>query len=144
MPIPPILDLMTTTTPPQTGPDVLAQFIPQSPFVAERLDGVEIRLRMPWDESNVTVGDIVHGGAIAALADVAVMAAAWAQTEMPESLRGVTTSMSMQFLAPARGTDLVALGRVLRRGRTLVNCEVDVVTAGGDAVAKAIGTYKVG
>lgn len=150
MPIPPILDLMTTTTPPQTGPDVLAQFIPQSPFVAklgivaERLDGVEIRLRMPWDESNVTVGDMVHGGAIAALADVAVMAAAWAQTEMPESLRGVTTSMSMQFLAPARGTDLVALGRVLRRGRTLVNCEVDVVTPGGDAVAKAIATYKVG
>ncbi|KUI04501.1 PaaI family thioesterase [Mycobacterium sp. IS-3022] len=141
---------MTTTTPPQTGPDVLAQFIPQSPFVAklgivaERLDGVEIRLRMPWDESNVTVGDMVHGGAIAALADVAVMAAAWAQTEMPESLRGVTTSMSMQFLAPARGTDLVALGRVLRRGRTLVNCEVDVVTPGGDAVAKAIATYKVG
>ncbi|WP_272937674.1 hotdog domain-containing protein, partial [Mycolicibacterium moriokaense] len=43
-----------------------------------------------------------------------------------ESLRGVTTSMSIQFLAPARATDLIAVGRVLRRGKTLVNCDVDV------------------
>ncbi|KUI00942.1 thioesterase [Mycolicibacterium acapulense] len=141
---------MTTTSPPRTGADVMAQFIPQSPFVAklgivaERLDGDEVRLRLPWDESNVTVGDMVHGGAIAALADVAVMAAAWSQAAVPESLRGVTTSMSMQFLAPARACDLVAIGRVLRRGKTLVNGEVDVMTADGDAVAKAIATYKVG
>ncbi|MGE2722961.1 PaaI family thioesterase [Mycolicibacterium celeriflavum] len=141
---------MTTTSPPRTGADVMAQFLPQSPFVAklgivsERLDGDEVRLRLPWDESNVTVGDMVHGGAIAALADVAVMAVAWAQAEVPESLRGVTTSMAMQFLASARACDLVAIGRVLRRGKTLVNCDVDVVTADGEAVAKAIATYKIG
>ena len=123
---------------------------PSSPFVAklgivaEVLDGDEVRLRLPWDPSNVTVGDMVHGGAIAALADVAVMATAWAGAEVPDSLRGVTTSMSMQFLAPARATDLIAIGRVLRRGKTLVNCDVDVVTPDGEAVAKAIATYKVG
>uniref|UniRef100_UPI0034E230BB PaaI family thioesterase n=1 Tax=Mycobacterium sp. OAE908 TaxID=2817899 RepID=UPI0034E230BB len=55
-----------------------------------------------------------------------------------------TTSMSMQFLAPARAIDLIAIGRVLRRGKTLVNCDVDVVTPEGEAVAKAIATYKVG
>ncbi|WP_099040762.1 PaaI family thioesterase [Mycobacterium neglectum] len=139
-----------TATPPQTGAEVMAQFIPASPFVAklgivaEVLDGDEVRLRLPWDESNVTLGDMVHGGAVAALADVAVMAAAWAGAEVPESLRGVTTSMSVQFLAPARATDLIAVGRVLRRGKTLVNCDVDVVTPDGEAVAKAIATYKVG
>ena len=62
---------------------------------------------LPWDPTNVTVADMVHGGAIAALADVAVMAAAWAGAAVPDSLRGVTTSMSMQFLAPARATDLI-------------------------------------
>ena len=128
----------------------MAQFIPASPFVAklgivaEVLDGDEVRLRMPWDPTNVTLGDMVHGGAIAALADVTVMAAAWAGAEVPDSLRGVTTSMSMQFLAPARATDLIGVGRVLRRGKTLVNCDVDVVTPDGEAVAKAIATYKVG
>ncbi len=72
------------------------------------------------------------------------MAAAWAGAEVPDSLRGVTTSMSMQYLAPASATDLIAVGRVLRRGKTLVNVDVDVVTPDGDAVAKAIATYKVG
>jgi uncharacterized protein (TIGR00369 family) len=133
-----------------TGAEIMAQFIPQSPFVAklgivaEVLDGDEVRLRMPWDPTNVTLGDMVHGGAIAALADVTVMAAAWAGIEAAPSLRGVTVSMTMQFLAPARATDLIAIGRVLRRGKILVNVDVDVVTPDGEAVAKAIATYKVG
>jgi uncharacterized protein (TIGR00369 family) len=136
------------TTP--TGAEVMAQFLPQSPFVtklgivAEILDGDEVRLRMPWDPGNVTLGDMVHGGAIAALADVTVMAAAWAGVAAADSLRGVTVSMSMQFLAPARATDLIGVGRVLRQGKTLVNCDVDVVTPDGELVAKAIATYKVG
>jgi uncharacterized protein (TIGR00369 family) len=128
----------------------MAQFIPQSPFVgklgivAEVLVGEEVRLRMPWDPTNVTLGDMVHGGAIAALADVTVMAAAWAGVQAAASLRGVTTSMAVQFLAPARGTDLIGIGRVLRQGKTLVSCDVDVVTPDGELVAKAIATYKVG
>ena len=134
----------------QTGAEVMAQFIPASPFasklgiVAEVLDGDEVRLRMPFDPTNVTLGDMVHGGAIASLADVTVMAAAWAGADVPDSLRGVTTSLAMQFLAPARATDLIGVGRVLRQGKTLVNCDVDVITPDGEAVAKAIATYKVG
>jgi uncharacterized protein (TIGR00369 family) len=128
----------------------MAQFIPASPFaakvgiVAEVLDGDEVRLRMPFDPTNVTLGDMVHGGAIATLADMTVMAAAWADADVPDSLRGVTTSLAMQFLAPARATDLIGVGRVLRRGRTLVNCDVDVITPEGELVAKVIATYKVG
>ena len=133
-----------------SGAEIMAQFIPQSPFVAKLgivadvLDADEVRLRMPWDPTNVTLGDMVHGGAIAALADVTVMAAAWAGVEAAASLRGVTVSMAMQFLAPARATDLIGVGRVLRQGKSLVNCDVDVVTPDGDLVAKAIATYKVG
>ena len=136
--------------PTPTGAEVMAQFIPQSPFVAKLgiaadvLDGDEVRLRMPWDPTNVTLGDMVHGGAIAALADVTVMAAAWAGVEAAESLRGVTTSMAIQFMAPARATELIGVGRALRRGKTLVNCDVDVITPDGELVAKAIATYKVG
>lgn len=128
----------------------MSQFIPASPFaaklgiVAEALDGDDVRLRMPFDPTNVTLGDMVHGGAIATLADMTVMAAAWAGAEVPGTLRGVTTSLAMQFLAPARSTDLIGVGRVLRRGKTLVSCDVDIVTPDGEAVAKAIATYKVG
>ena len=134
----------------QTGAEVMAQFIPASPcatklgIVAEVLDGDEVRLRMPFDPTNVTLGDMVHGGAIASLAYLTVMAASWAGADVPDSLLVVTTSLAMQFLAPAQSTDLIGVGRVLRRGKTLVNCDVDVITPEGKAVAKAIATYKVG
>jgi uncharacterized protein (TIGR00369 family) len=113
-------------------------------IVADVLDGDEVRVRMPFDPSNATIADMVHGGAIATLADMTVMAAAWAGADVPETLRGVTTSLSLQLLAPARSTDLIGVGRVLRRGKTLVSVDVDVVTPDGEAVAKAIATYKIG
>lgn len=80
---------------------MIAQFLPQSPFVvklgivADRLEEDEVRLRLPWDPSNVTLGDMVHGGAIATLADLTVMAAAWCGVPAPPELRGVTVSMAL-------------------------------------------------
>ena len=136
--------------PPSSGRDVIADFLPQSPFVAklgvvaDRLESDEVRLRLPWDPSNVTVGDMVHGGAIATLADLTIMAAAWCGAEAPPALRGVTVSMALDFMAPARATDVIGVGRVLRRGRSLVNCEAEIVDPAGRLLAKAIATYKVG
>jgi uncharacterized protein (TIGR00369 family) len=134
----------------QTGRDVIAQFLPQSPFVAklgivaDQLDDHEVRLRLPWDPSNVTVGDMVHGGAIATLADLTVMAAAWCGVPAPPALRGVTVSMALDFISAARATDVIGVGRVLRRGRSLVNCEAEIVDPHGALIAKAIAVYKVG
>ncbi len=139
---------MATET--RSGREVIAQFIPRSPFVAklgivaDQLADDEVRLRLPWDPTNVTVGDMVHGGAIATLADLTVMAAAWCGTEAPPELRGVTVSMALDFMAPARATDVIGVGRVLRRGRSLVNCEAEIVDPEGRLVAKALATYKVG
>jgi uncharacterized protein (TIGR00369 family) len=142
--------MSTSTDAPNDGRDVIAQFLPASPFVnklgivAEVLEPDHVRLRLPWDPSNVTIGDMVHGGAIATLADLSVMAAAWSGAPAPESLRGVTVSMTVDYLSPARSTDLIGIGKVLRRGRSLVNCEADVMLPSGELVAKAIATYKIG
>ena len=139
-----------SSPPAANGRDVIAQFLPQSPFVAklgivaDQLGDDEVRLRLPWDPSNVTVGDMVHGGAIATLADLTVMAAAWCGAAAPPELRGVTVSMTLDFMAPARATDVIGVGRVLRRGRSLTNCEAEILDAQGTLVAKALATYKVG
>jgi uncharacterized protein (TIGR00369 family) len=87
---------------------------------------------------------MVHGGAVASLADLTVMAAAWCGAEALPELRGVTVSMTVDFMAPARGTDVIGVGRVLRRGRSLVNCEAEIVDPEGRLLAKALATYKVG
>jgi uncharacterized protein (TIGR00369 family) len=137
-------------TEPQSGREVIAQFLPQSPFVAklgivvDLLSDDEVRLRLPWDPSNTTVGDMVHGGAIATLADLTIMAAAWCGVPAPPGLRGVTVSLALDFMAPARATDVIGVGRVLRRGRSLVNCEAEIVDPQGTLIAKALATYKVG
>ena len=72
------------------------------------------------------------------------MAAAWCGAVAPPELRGVTVSMALDFMAPERATDVIGVGRVLRRGRALVNCEAGLGDPEGRLVAKALATYKVG
>ena len=59
-------------------------------------------------------------------------------------LSHVLIRSTLDFMAPARATDVIGVGRVLRRGRTLVNCEAEIVDPEGKLVAKALATYKVG
>jgi uncharacterized protein (TIGR00369 family) len=67
----------------------------------------------------------VHAGAIAAIADSAGGYAAL--TMMPEDSEVLTVEYKINFLAPAAG-DLEAVGWVLRSGRTLTVCRVEVVS----------------
>ena len=90
-----------------------------------------------------TVGDLVHGGAISALVDVAATAAVWTAADMARNPRGTTIGFSLNFLAPARGRDLTADARVVQRGRTICVCDVQVEDAGDRAVARALVTYKL-
>ena len=133
-----------------TGTDIIRQFVPASPFVQHL--GIELvdlgdgkaTLRLPFREELVTIGRVVHGGALAALVDTAVMAAAWAGAEAPEQLRGATVDLSLAYLAPASAEDVTAVAGVLRRGRRLVSVAVDVHTASGTHVVHALATYQIG
>ena len=93
---------------------------------------------LPFRTQNVTVGDIVHGGVVAALIDIAGVAAALSGAAS-EGLRGSATSqLSISYLAPAKGVALAAEARVLRRGRR--QAVVDVEVRAADLVAKALVT----
>jgi len=135
---------------PADGSELMEMFLPQSPFV--QVLGVELdeirdgwcRLRLPFRPELTTVGEMVHGAAIAGFIDVAAMVTSWAGAPIPEKLRGVTTSMALEFIESANAEDIFAEGTLLRRGRTLNNVDVEITTADGRLVAKAIATYKVG
>jgi uncharacterized protein (TIGR00369 family) len=126
-----------------TRAQIVRDFVPNSPLVGHlgielvTLEADHAILRLPYRPELATMGDVVHGGAIAALADTAGMVAAWADEVVPETFGGATASMSIDYLAPARAADVVADARVLRRGRRLCFCEVDVRT-GDTLVAKAL------
>jgi uncharacterized protein (TIGR00369 family) len=127
--------------------EIIRGFIPQSPLPAAlgiRLEEIEpdrAVLAMPYADHLATLADVVHGGAVATLADTAAMAAAWATDEVPDAIAGSTVSIALDYLAPARG-DLTAEARVTRRGRRLCFVRVDVNGAGLVATAQAV--YRLG
>ena len=67
---------------------------------------------------------LFHGGMIAAVADVAGGYAALSLAEPGQE--ALTVEYKINFLAPARGDLLVATGRVVRAGRTLIVTTIDV------------------
>ena len=133
-----------------TRAEIMRAFVPASPFAKEL--GIELvdlqpghaELRLPWAPRLATVGDIVHGGAIAALLDTAGMAAAWSDDVEPETPTGSTVSMNVNYTAAAVASDLTAHAAVVRRGRSLCFCEVKVTDAEGSVVAHGSMVHRYG
>lgn len=98
--------------------------------------------RMPFAAHNVTLGTMVHGGAIAALVDAAATAASWASLDLESGLRGSTLGFSLNYLEPALETALTATADVVRRGKSVVVIGVDVHDEARRLVATATVTYK--
>jgi uncharacterized protein (TIGR00369 family) len=127
----------------------LDKLIVTSPFgrlvglTTDRIDPDRVRVRLPFRHELTTVGETVHGGAIAAAVDVAATAAAWATPRATLRARGTTVGFSLSFLSAGLGRDLFADARVVKRGGSLVVIEVSVEDAAGAAVARALVTYKL-
>jgi uncharacterized protein (TIGR00369 family) len=131
-----------------TRNSLIRAFLPASPFARrlgleiEYLDAGGAELRLPFDAEHATFGDTVHGGAIAALIDTAGMVAAWGDDQPTDTPAGATVSMAVDYVAAARGTDLVARARVVRRGRSLCFVQVDVVDEDERVVATGLVTHR--
>jgi uncharacterized protein (TIGR00369 family) len=80
-------------------------------------------------------GTIVHGGAIAAIADEALASVAFTQAD--EGQTTVTADLKVDFLRTARPGRLLARATVRHRTRRLAFCEVTVEQDGGEIVAEA-------
>lgn len=134
----------------QSRAEIIRQFLPTSPYVGHL--GMQLTdmqpdmavLTLPFERSLVTIGNTIHGGAIASLIDTAAMVAAWSDTTVVENLRGTTVGLTVSYLAAAQGEDLRATARVLRRGRSLVYLDVEVQSVSGTNVARGLVTYKLG
>ena len=102
-------------------------------------------IKMPFRDDICTVGDLVHGGAISALADTTATAVAWSGVDAGNPpQRGTTISLAVDFMLGARGRDLLAEGTIARRGKSIVFCNVAVRNTEGEQVAQAKAVYKLG
>jgi len=102
-----------------------------------------VRLRVPVkDGLRNAVGAPVHGGVLGALVDMAIGGALGTTHDNAGGGVGQTTlDMNVSFLAAAGDGDLVAEGRLLRRGRTIAFGEARISDGAGKLVAVGRATY---
>lgn len=97
-------------------------------------------LALPFAPSNVTAGDVVHGGVIATLADIAAVCAAITGADAATLSGGATSNMTTSYLRAAKGIDLEARARVLRATRRQTVCHVTIREPEAESIAEALVT----
>jgi len=111
------------------------------PFAAElgieltEVDPQSVRGRLDWEPRLTTMGDVMHGGAIMALADTCGGVCAF--LNLPEGAQGTATIESKtNFLRAVRSGAATATTTPLHRGRTLIVLETEVTRDDGKLAAK--------
>jgi uncharacterized protein (TIGR00369 family) len=104
-----------------------------------------VRLRVPVrDELRNAAGAPLHGGVYSALVDTAVGGAL--STLHEAALGGVgqtTLDLNVTFLAGATGGDVLAEGRILKRGRSIAFGEARITDGSGRLLAVGRATYMI-
>ena len=83
-----------------------------------------VEMRLPYRPALGQQHGFFHGGVIGTLADNAGGYAAFTLMSPEDSI--LTVEYKMNIVSPGRGDALVAVGTVLKPGRTLTVCEVKV------------------
>jgi len=104
-----------------------------------------VRLRVPVrDDLRNAAGAPVHGGVYSALVDTAVGGALSTLHESAEGGVGQTTlDLNVSFIAGSTGGDIVAEGRILKRGRSVAFGEARITDGGERLLAVGRATYMI-
>jgi acyl-CoA thioesterase len=105
------------------------------------IKGGESRIQMPFKQDLTHPYAIVHGGAIASLADSAVAMALISLVE-PED-RITTIEFKINFFAPISKGELEAHAKIIHKGSKTAVGDVEVINEEGKLVAKVIATYSI-
>ncbi|MFK8251459.1 PaaI family thioesterase [Ancylobacter terrae] len=127
--------------------DFLAREFPQAfgpgrPHSVMGLEHHAATVRLDAGEEQLRPGGTISGPAMMGLADVAAYAAILgAIGEVPLA---VTTSFSINFLRKPTPGPLLAEARLMKLGRRLAVCNVDITSgAGRELCAHAVTTYSI-
>lgn len=100
------------------------------------------RMRLPFRAELEQPAGVVHGGAIATVLDSVVVPAVGSAYTAEH--RYSTVDMHVQYLSALVQEDGIAEGWVIRRGRTTVFCEAELIGAtSGKLIARSMLTYNV-
>ena len=89
-----------------------------------KVDPGEVRIELPYSKALTQQHGFIHAGILSTIADNACGYAAY--TLMPAGSEVLGVENKINFLAPAKGERFVAIGKVIKAGRTLAICSGDV------------------
>jgi uncharacterized protein (TIGR00369 family) len=107
----------------------------------ERLEVGEAEVSLEVESKHRNLMGTLHGGMISTLADTATGVAMGSSLDAETTW--TTTSLAVTFLSPGRGGRVVALARVVKRGRRFGYAEADVVADDGTLLARATATFAI-
>jgi uncharacterized protein (TIGR00369 family) len=107
----------------------------------EQIDTGFARFRMPFRKELTQAYGVVHGGAIASLADTAVAFAL--MTIIQPGERVTTAEFKINFFAAVTDGEMVGEARVVHAGKRLVSADMEVKGQDGTLIAKGIATYAI-
>ncbi len=107
----------------------------------EKIDEGFARFRMPFRKELIQAYGVVHGGAIASLADTAVAFAL--MTLIHPGERVTTAEFKMNFLSPVQNGEMIGEARIIHKGRKLVLADMEVKREDGKLIAKGLATYVI-
>ena len=108
----------------------------------EAVDNQQCVLRLPVTPAILQGAGKVAGGVLATLADEAMAHCVIANLE--EGQITATIEMNVRYLRGTAEGELVAYGRIVRRGRTIITAEAEVKNAEGVLLATAGASFWVG
>ncbi len=101
----------------------------------------ECKIEMPFKQDLTHPYRIMHGGAIASLADSSVAMALISVVEPRD--RFTTIEFKINFFAPVNKGKLEAHGKIIHKGSKTAVGEVEVKNEEGKLIAKLIATYSI-
>jgi len=102
-----------------------------------RVAAGEIEIRVPFRPDLTQQHGFLHAGVVTSALDSACGYAAFSL--MPEGAGVLTVEFKTNLLAPAKGEELIARGRVVRAGRTITVCQADALML-SDGVETSVAT----
>ncbi|MEX2246858.1 MAG: PaaI family thioesterase [Dehalococcoidia bacterium] len=102
------------------------------------------KIRMIYQDENSTAMKALHGGAISSLIDTTGAMAAWTTSEiLTPRYFGSTVGINVNYLSGAIGIDVIAEGRVLKRGKEIIYADVRVTEPAGKLLAQGTVVYRI-
>jgi uncharacterized protein (TIGR00369 family) len=89
----------------------------------------EVHIELPFDPALTQQHGYIHAGIITSIVDSACGFAAYSLMAATSGV--LTVEYKVNFLSPAKGERFIAIGRVIKPGRTLTICNGEVLAVEG-------------